>query len=141
MIVVAAFAAFAYYVLMTSSKGFCAGGVAGDGRFIDSAGNVIASAPPCIQLTLRPSGVIFIAIVAIVIGALTLVLRRARSESDAIKYLNRATAAIGILVAASILISHVWFWTIPITEWSGSGVILFPFPFGSVDVVISTMSG
>lgn len=138
LIIVAVFAALGYAVLMAASKGFCAGGVTGDGTYIDSAGNAIASAPPCVQLTLRPSFLVFAGIAAIVVVALTIVLRRARTETDAVRYLNRAAAAVAILAVASVVISQVWFMATPITEWDGSGAIFFPFPFGTVDVVRST---
>lgn len=140
MVVVAAVAAIAYCALMSGSKGFCTGGVTAEGSFIDSAGNAIQAAPPCIQLTLRPSGLILVAIMAIVIGTLTVILRRARSRTDAIKYIDRGTAAIGILVIASVVISHVWFWAIPITEWNGAGTFIYPFPFGAVDLVTYPMA-
>lgn len=139
LVVVAAFAAFGYFVLMASSKGYCAGGISGEG-FIDSAGNAVAAAPSCIQLTLRPSGVVFLVIVAIVFFALSVVLRRARTELDAISYLNRAAWAIGVVVVASVVISHVWFFAIPITEWDGTGTFIYPFPFGTVEMLLSTMT-
>ncbi|HRN29031.1 MAG TPA: hypothetical protein PK781_05360 [Terrimesophilobacter sp.] len=124
---------------MASSKGYCAGGIRADGTFIDSAGNIVATAPPCIQLTLRPSLLIYLAIAVIVVGSLTIVLRRARSQADALNYLNRGAIVIGILVIASIIIAQTWFLAIPITEWDGSSAFLYPFPFGAIDVVRTSM--
>jgi len=65
--------------------------------------------------------------------------RRASTVAEAMRYLDRAAAGIVILVVASLIISHVWFWQIPITDWNGSGTFFFPFPFGAVDVDILPM--
>lgn len=140
LIVVAVFAAVAYSAFMSASKGYCPGGVTADGSFTDAIGNVVDIAPTCINLTLRPSGLIYLAIVAIVIGALTMVLRRASDQASAMKYLDRAAAGIAILVVLSVIVSQVWFGLIPITDWDGAGTFFYPFPFGSVDLVTTPMN-
>lgn len=140
LVVVAVFAAVAYGVFMSASKGYCPGGVTGDGAFTDAAGRVVEVAPTCINLTLGPSGLIFLAIAAIVIGALTVVLRRANDQASAMRYLDRSAALIAILVVVSVIISQVWFAMIPITEWDGAGTFFYPFPFGSVDLVTHQMN-
>jgi hypothetical protein len=45
------------------------------------------------------------------------------------------------VVAASILIGHIGFWMIPVTEWDGIGTFWFPYPFGIVGVDSSPISG
>jgi len=60
-------AAFLYPVFMTASKGICPGGVDANGGFIDSAGRPVDEAPQCIQLTLAPSPLVYIAIAVIVL--------------------------------------------------------------------------
>lgn len=137
LVIVAALAAFAYGASLTGSKGYCAGGMNSDGTFLDADGNVTDVAPSCIALVLRPSGLIYVAIIAIVIGVLTRMLRRASDEASAMRSLDRAAAAIAILVVVSIIISWIWFRMIPITDWDGTGTIFAPFPFGTMDVTIT----
>lgn len=138
--VLAVVAAVIYGVFMSASKGYCPGGVTGDGAFTDAAGNVVDVAPICINLTLRPSFLIYLAIAAIVIGALTVVLRRANDQVTAMRYLDRGAALIAIFVVVSVIISQVWFAMIPITAWDGSGAFFYPFPFGSVDLETHPMN-
>lgn len=137
LVIVAALAAFAYGAFLTGSKGYCPGGMNSDGKFFDADGDVTEVAPSCINLALRPSGLIYVAIIAIVIGVLTRLLRRASDEASAMRSLDRATAAIAILVVVSIIISWIWFRMTPITDWDGAGMIFAPFPFGSIDVTIT----
>lgn len=127
-------------MFMLASKGYCPGGVDGDGSFIDAAGNTTDTAPICVTLTLRPSGLVFIAIAAIAFGALTMVVSRATDVSSAIRYLDRAAAAIAILAVASVVISQIWFRMIPITDWDGTGTFFYPFPFGLVELETDRMS-
>ncbi|GGD74015.1 hypothetical protein [Microbacterium murale] len=137
LMIVAALAAFAYGASLTGSKGYCPGGMNSDGTFLDADGNVTEVAPSCITLVLRPSGLIYVAIIAIVIGVLTRMLRRSSDEVSAVRSLDRAAAAIAILVVVSIIISWIWFRMIPITDWDGTGTIFAPFPFGTMDVTIT----
>ncbi|MGV8882092.1 MAG: hypothetical protein ACOH19_08040 [Rhodoglobus sp.] len=139
LLVVGLVAAFGYSIFMTGSKGYCPGGVSADGSFVDAAGNATDIAPRCINLTLEPSWLVFLAVAAIACGALTMVLRRAADIHSAIRYLDRAAAAIAIIAGASVVISQIWFAMIPITDWDGTGTFFFPFPFGSVDVEIEPM--
>ncbi|UNK69589.1 hypothetical protein [Microbacterium sp. H1-D42] len=138
LLVVGVLAALGYAAFMSASKGFCPGGVS-DGGFIDAAGNPTDVAPTCVNLTLRPSPLILAAIAVIVFWALTRVLRRAVDVPSAIRIVDRAAAAIVILVVASVVISQVWFALIPLTDWDGTGTFFYPFPFGSVDMQTSPM--
>lgn len=133
-------AAVGYSLFMTSGKGYCPGGVTGDGGFTDAAGNATETAPMCAYLTLQPSALIFIAIAAIAFAAITMVLRRAADVPSALRYLDRASAAIAILAVASVVISQIWFAMIPITDWDGTGTFFYPFPFGSVELRTEPMS-
>ena len=67
--------AFLYPVFMTASKGICPGGVDANGGFIDSAGQPVDEAPQCIQLTLAPSPLVYIAIAVILLLALGRVIK------------------------------------------------------------------
>jgi hypothetical protein len=139
LVVLAMVAALGYSALTRASKGYCPGGVNADGKFIDAAGNVTELAPSCVNLTLQPSVFIYVGIFAIVIGALTFVLRRASDVPAALRYLDRGAAAVVVLAVASVAISQVWFAMIPLTEWNGAGTFFYPFPFGSVDLIITPM--
>lgn len=133
-------AAAGYSMFMTSYKGYCPGGVASDGSFTDAAGNATDTAPLCVSLLLQPSVLVFIAIAAIAFAAITMVLRRAADIPSAIRYLDRAAAAIVILAVVSVVISQIWFAMIPITDWDGTGTFFYPFPFGSVELTTEPMS-
>ncbi|MEL0625407.1 hypothetical protein V6245_00465 [Salinibacterium amurskyense] len=139
LIITAALAAFGYGAFLMAGRSYCPGGFSGDGDFIDADGNVTESVPQCISLTLGPSGVIYVAIAVITILAIRAVHRRASTVADAVRYLDRAAASVVILAVASLVISYVWFWQIPIMDWDGGGTFFFPFPFGAVDVNISPM--
>ena len=139
LVVFAMLAAIGYTAFTVASKGFCPGGVNADGTFVDAAGNDTQLAPSCINLTLQPSVFIYIGIFAIVIGALTFVLRRASDVPTALRYLDRGAVMVVILTAASVAISQIWFAMIPITDWNGTGTFFYPFPFGSVDLTVTPM--
>ncbi len=140
LIVTAVLAALAYSALMTASKGSCPGSMTADGEFIDATGKVVNAAPDCVSLELGPSGLVYLTIVAIVIHALTLVLRHANDVPSAARFLERAAAAIVVLVVASIIIAQVWFAMIPLTEGNSTGPYFYPFPFGTVELVIEPMT-
>ncbi len=139
LIIVAALASAGYGLFNAAYKSYCPGGITPAGTFLDALGNATDVAPTCISLALRPSGLVYAAIIAIVIGALTLVLRRATDEASAIRYVERAATATVIVAVASIVISQVWFSLIPLTDWNGTGTFFYPFPFGSVDLEITPL--
>ncbi|MFU8948041.1 hypothetical protein ACLRGF_15065 [Mycetocola zhadangensis] len=136
----AVLAVVGYGVMAAASKSYCPGGVTADGTFIDAAGDPVEAAPMCISLTLGPNGLIYLAVALIVITTLTAVLRHATDVPSAVRYLDRAAAAVTILVLASVIIAQIWFAMIPVTDWNGSGTFFYPFPFGSVELVTSPMT-
>lgn len=109
------------------------------GGRIDADGNATELAPSCINLTLQPSVIVYIGIFAIVVGALTFVLRRAIDVPAALRYLDRGAFTVVILAVAPVAISQIWFAMIPITDWNGAGTFFYPFPFGSVDLTVTPM--
>ncbi|AWB96663.1 hypothetical protein DCE93_14245 [Agromyces badenianii] len=124
--------ALAYGFITNASRSACPGGYGSDGGYVDADGQPTVLAPQCISLTLQPSVFVAAAIVIVVLAAITRVLKRAGTEADAFRIIDRAGIVIIAVVTGSILISHVWFWLIPIADWNGSGTLWFPFPFGSV---------
>lgn len=134
-------AALVYAFVTNASKGHCPGGSTGGGGFLDADGLPTDVPPSCIALTLQPSVLVYVAIGVLVLSAISRVLSVADSEAAAIRILDRARVVIIAVVAASVLISHVWFWLIPIDDWTGTGAFLSPFPFGSVSQDISPIQG
>jgi hypothetical protein len=123
LIAVSILAALVYSLLTTGSKGYCPG----TGEAADS----------CVNMALRPSPVVYIALAILVFAAIGAVLRRAATEASAIRLIDRAaTAAIGI-AGVCALVSIVWFALIPIESWNGGGTFFFPFPFGSVEMTVT----
>lgn len=121
LVIIAALAAFAYGTFMLASKGSCRDGS-------------VNAEPVCKILVLRPSLLIFAAIVAIVVGALTLVLRRAVDQDAGLAYLNRAGLLIAVLVIATLVISHLWFRLTPVFDGETARTLIAPFPLGTVEV-------
>lgn len=130
-----------YSAVTAASAGGCLGGVDGSGGFIDSQGRPTDVAPMCVQVTLRPSPLVFVAIGLIVLLALGRVLK-AVDEQTALRTLDRAAAGIGVLAVVAIVVSHVWFQLVPVQElMAGSWTVFSPFPFGTIDVTTDPMTG
>jgi hypothetical protein len=134
--------AIVYGIFTTASAGRCPGGVTADDGFLDADGQPTDVVPQCIRLTLQPNGWVFVALVVMVLVALTRVLRRAGDEAAAIRTLSRTRIVIAVTVAACIVISLVWFALIPIGEWDGVHTnYWFPFPFASTTLEITPLNG
>ncbi len=139
ILIIAVIAALVYPTLMVASRGYCPGGVDGSGGFIDASGRPVDEAPVCIQLTLGPSPLVYVGIAVIALLALGRVMK-ASDEAGAFKTLNRASIAVGALVGIAIIVSHVWFFMIPMEGFSsGSWTVFSPFPFGSIDVTTTPL--
>lgn len=140
VLLTALLAALLYPAFMTASKGSCAGGVDGEGGFIDGTGRPIDQAPLCVQLELRPSPLVYVGLALLV----WLALGRAMKESDeagALKTLDRSALWAGCWVLVAVVVSQVWFWLIPVdTLTTGSFSVMSPFPFGLIDVSTSPLT-
>lgn len=142
LLIVTLVSGLGYSMVMLASKGYCAGGVTAGGGFVDATGEEISSAPMCIDMRLGPSVFVFVALGILVLATLGRVVRRAVTEDEALRMLDRAALAVVIVVVASAVIAHVWFAFIPITGFNsgGSNVFWYPFPFGSVSTEITPMA-
>ena len=140
---VTALALWVYATFTRGMAGTCAGGIGADGGYIDSNGNPTEVVPQCMTLTLEPSLVVIIAVVLAFIVALTLVIRRAQTIPAALRILDWAAIVILAIAAVSLVVSLAWFAVLeaPIRDWSPDGdwSLIFPFPFGAVDVSITPM--
>ena len=122
------------YASLVASKGSCPGGFAMDGGFLDADGDPTNVQPQCIQLTLQPSPVVYLAIALTVVLALGRAARSVDVES-ALRTLNRASVvAVGIAVV-SMIVAILWFQAMPTP--AEHGTILFPFPFGGGTMTIT----
>lgn len=135
LLIVSLVAGFTYSALTVGTAGGCAGGYDGNGGYVDGAGQSTDALPMCMELTLRPSPLVFIAIGLIVLLSLGRVLKTV-DERVALRTLDRAAAGIAVLVVVAIVVSYVWLRLIPLHELlsSGSWTVLSPFPFGTIDV-------
>jgi len=142
LIITTLVAAVVYGGLCVASRSYCPGGIRADGSFIGADGNPTDRAPSCISLTLQPNPLIFVALVVIVLWAITRVIRSGGNEAAAARYLNRAGVIVAVTAAGCVVVSVVWFGLIPITDWNGGNAnYLFPFPFGSVSLDIRPLNG
>lgn len=140
LIIVGILAALASWLLISGSKGGCFGGIDADGGYLDAAGQPTPDQPMCASLTLRPTGIMPIALAIAVIWVIGRVIRAASDEADAIRMIDRAAAVIMIVAAAGILISYVWFAMTPLPDPGESYSVFSPFPFAGIDVDISPMA-
>ena len=140
VLIVAVLAALAYTAVMGGSAGYCPGGFDGNGGFIDSSGQATDQAPMCVTLELRPSILVYIGIGLIVLLAIGRVMK-APDELVALRILDRAAIAIGVLAVVAAVVSVVWLRMIPIEDFTGGSWSVFsPFPFGVITVEITPSS-
>ncbi|GAB3411274.1 hypothetical protein GCM10027515_32610 [Schumannella luteola] len=138
LVVVAGLVALAYSFVTVASRGYCPGGFTGDGGYLDAQGDPTDAVPQCLNLTMNASPFVLLAIGALVFVAIGVVQRHAVDLPHALRMFRRYTIAIAIVAGASALIGHVWFWLLPLNDWTGDGYsFVFPFPFASVDVNVS----
>ena len=71
-----------------------------NGTFIDAAGNATELAPSCVNLTLQPSVFMDVGNFAIVSGARTFILRRAKTVPTPRRYLDRTAGAAAMRLKA-----------------------------------------
>lgn len=140
VLIVAVIAAMVYPIFMVATIGYCPGGVDGNGGFIDASGRPVDEAPTCVQLTLGPNPLVYVGIALIVLLAIGRVMR-ASDEPAALRTLDRAAIGVGVLVAAAVIVSVVWFSLIPLDQFSsGSWSVFSPFPFGLINVEDTPMT-
>lgn len=130
-----------YSFFMAGSKSYCPGGFDGSGGFIDSEGRPVDQAPVCVSLALQPSVLVYVGIAVILLVAVGRVMRAA-DERAALRTLERAMYGVGVLVAVALVVSNVWFQSIPLEQFdSGSWSVMSPFPLGVIDVSTAPMTG
>lgn len=143
LIILALVASLVYSTLVTASRGGCPGGYDSDGGFIDANGDPTAVAPSCFYLALGPSPLMFVLFALIGIGALSSALKKSRTEADALRYLDSAAAVIAGITVLSIVVSHIWFWNLPVMDWDGINDLnlIGPFPFAVMTTEVTPMAG
>jgi hypothetical protein len=128
------------YTLFTrASSSVCAGGVSGDGGYVDADGRPTLTPPSCLNLELGPSWVVQLAVIVIVVWAVRRARRRPLAAAPAT--LQRARLAVVFTCLGSFAAAQTWFALLPVREWKGSGSFPLPFPFGWVETWISSMPG
>jgi hypothetical protein len=127
----------AYAFFSVASKGFCPGGFNSDGSYVDGDGNRTDAAPMCLNLTLQPS---WLVVVLVVLLAVVVVSASRRPGANAVIVLGSGIAAIALVIVAALVITHVAFWSYPITEWRFGDAVSFPVPL-PVDIEIAPMQG
>lgn len=86
----------------------------------------------CVTLQLRPSPLILLAFVGIVLWALTGVRRRLADPAAAVAYLRHAGVVAMTIAGASVVLAMFGFFLAP----SDGSTAFSPFPFGSVETRI-----
>lgn len=141
VLIVALIAALGYASFMVSSRSYCPGGFDGNGGYIDADGRPVDYAPQCVDLALKPSPLVFVAIASIVLLAIGRVMK-ASDEATAQRTLDRAALAVVLLAVLAVVVSWAWFRMVPLEEFTaGTASIVSPFPFGLIDVETTPMTG
>ncbi|WP_022890379.1 hypothetical protein [Agromyces italicus] len=125
--------ALVYSVIGAATRGGCVGGSTADG-FMEVNGSAADITPTCVQLTLRPSWIVFVAIAVTVIVAITLILRPGRSEASALRIIDRAVAVMIAGTLAWAALTMVSFFAIPLDPPSPGEPFMIPFTLGQVEV-------
>ncbi|WP_314452165.1 hypothetical protein [uncultured Microbacterium sp.] len=112
----------------------CTGGISSNGQgFLTADGAPTDIEPSCGMATLSPSPLVFLLLAAIVIGSLTLILRRAVDEDHAFRILGNARMSIVIVTLVALAVGWIAVMTLQIDDW-GSYSIFSPQPFAQFDV-------
>lgn len=120
--------------LLRGTAGGCSGGIAGTGGgFIGPSGERTDVEPMCGQLTMTTHPLMFLLLAAIVLGALTRVLRRADDVDDALRILANARLVIALATMAAFAIGYLTFFTVDTTDWASPGVLI-PIPVVGIDI-------
>lgn len=138
LVVTTVLSGLGYSLLTTASRGWCPGGIASDGSFVDRFGNTTEFAPACINLTLGPSPVVFLVLALVVLWAVTRVCRNPQDEAAALRDLTRAAGGVVVLTVLAVVLTTAAFSSISLESWDGSTVPQLP-GWLAVDVTITPM--
>jgi len=126
MLVIAFVAAVAYATLTTASKSFCT-----DETDSDAPRSI------CVQLTLSPSPLVFAALLAVIVFALSRVSVRGVNLDAALQIFDRSTIVMVMVAGVATIGSHIWFWAIPLAEFaSGTFSFLSPILIGIIELKV-----
>lgn len=142
LLIWAVLASFVYTALSHATKGICPGGFDGSGGFIDADGLPTDAAPTCLTVSLLPSPYVYGIIGGTVIAVLSIILRRASSQAEALRLISRARWIVCGVALVSVLVAQIWFAQQDLSSWDGGPIqVLFPFPFSSGSVEVTPMQG
>lgn len=136
LILVAVLAGIAYSVISTASRGICPGGVTGDGGFLDANGLSTDAAPTCLNLTLKPNGLVYLVLFVIVLVGIVVADRSMPERATLV--LGLALAAVVVVPLAAAVVGHAWLFGFPIEQWRPGDAIWVP-PLIDTRVETSTM--
>lgn len=124
------------YSSLVASKARCPGGFSADGGFVDSNGAPTTVAPQCVQLTLQPGPIVYMAIALGVVIALTRA-GRAANIDIALRIMKHASFVVVAIALVSMAIAVTWFMAAPVP--TPGGTVVFPFPFGGGTMTLTPM--
>ena len=130
-----------YSLLLRGSKGACSGGMtSSDAPFEPSTGSAGADAS-CVHLQLTANPFVFIVLMAIVLVGLIVASRKATTETELHRILNRFAIIAAAFAAFCLIVSQIWFALIPLDGWNGEVTFFTPYLVGDVDIsVIRTVA-
>ncbi len=117
--------ALAYAGLSHASQSFCSGP-----RDLVTGANGV-----CVEAVMTPSPLVFIALAVVIYSGISRLAKGGHGVPAALAILQRRFWVMFIVVVASLVIGHVWFWTVPASiDFSQSHAVLYPVPFVVIDI-------
>lgn len=128
LLITTAIAGVVYSALGTGSKGQCSGMPGTEGQ---------PSTETCVNITMHPSWIVYVAFAAIVFVAIGRVGRLASTVEQAGRIFDRAAIAVMALAAVSIIVGGLWLALLPFDSLTGTGTTIYPFPFNSPELTVT----
>ncbi|GAB3580912.1 hypothetical protein GCM10027406_21110 [Leifsonia lichenia] len=129
LLITTGLSAVVYAALATGSKGQCPGA---------GAPGAAPGAQTCVNLTMHPSWMVFAAFAVIVFVAIGLVARRASTLEEAGRIFDRAAIVVMAVAAVSVVVGLLWITFLPYDSLTGSATVIYPFPFNSPELRVTT---
>lgn len=116
-----------YSLLSNGSMGGCLGGVTGDGRYIDSAGNLTNAEPTCIMIQMQPQSFVYLILAAIAVISMAII-RRRQARALPTKTATVVGVAVMIAVGVAFTVYHLmWIQGFLVGDWQTTHDLVVPF--------------
>jgi len=126
--------AIGYSMLMTGSRGACAGRMTSGDAPVEPSTGTAGTDQSCVQLLLTPSPFVYVVLMAIVLVGVVVASRKVSTEADLQRILNRVAIFSAAFAVFCLVVSQIWFALIPLDGWNGQGTFFTPYLVGDVEL-------